>query len=248
MEGFEYKYGFMTYPVFGMDLGHARKNAVLEAFFRYHHNHPKMDMKVAQGTDYSSVDKFKKRADTLISYIFEDPQSFDSASRDLLKVVKQAYSTTVPIGYVPIENTLPKHKRFFKYEPGKERTHFLNIYKILVKKQVRKRCGNFLSGENCYIALAAFSREPLIILGYPKHEYVSLKNWYCSVEELEKVDKADRFIKVKGQDYVNIDDVRHGWHDRTNRTKGYQALSYCGAISDAVDNYDYYLAKFTNEV
>ena len=240
MEGFTYKYLGTEYPVYGMNLEHARKNAVLEAFIRYHENNPKIGMTVAQGTDYSFQDKFRKRADTLISYIRGDIEFFDPESQPVLEVIKEAYSTTKPIGYV-----IPERKPFFK--TGEDREYHLQKYKRAPEfKSKVKRCGGFLAGEDCYVAIAAYSRIPYVILGYPKSRYESLRDRYCKISDLPEVNETRSLIKFGNHKEVNINGIRHVWAKRTNRSSGYQAQPYCKAINAAIDNYDYYLSKYAN--
>ena len=240
MEGFTYEYKGEKYLVYGMDLDHARKNAVLEAFIRYHDNNPKIGMKVAQGTDYLFQDKFRKRADTLIGYIQNDIKFFDPESQPLLEVIKEAYSTTKQI-----EHIMPEREPFFK--TGENREYHLQKYKRTPEfKSKVKRCGGFLAGEDCYVAISAFSRNPYVILGYPKSRYESLRDWYCNVSNLPEINEVRSLIKFGDHKEVNINGIRHVWAKRTNRSSGYQAQPYCKAINDAIDNYDFYLSKYAN--
>ena len=86
---FTYEYNGEEYPVYGRDLEHARKNAVLEAFIRYHENNPKIGMVLHPNSDYYFYDKFRHRGDTLVSYVQGDIKFFDPESQPLLERIKE---------------------------------------------------------------------------------------------------------------------------------------------------------------
>ena len=250
MEGFTYEYEGEKYPVFGMDIEHARKNAVLEAFIRYHENNPKIGMQVAQGTDYVSQDKFQKRADTLIGYIQGDIEFFDPESQPLLERIKEAYFSTKSSLHDFFESMKNiKYERIPFFKNGKSRKYYLNRYESLpeIIEKASKRCSGFLAGEDCYVALAAQSEDGKVILGYPKIKYEVLHGYYCRTpDNVPKLPaNYDRTVKYQDEDVVSIGGVRNVWRNRTG-TSFYQGQSHCAAIVAAVKNYDYYLSKYSN--
>ena len=248
MEGFTYEYKGEEYPVFGMDLDHARKNAVLEAFIRYHENNPKIGMQVAQGTDYVSQDKFQKRADTLINYIQDDVEFFDPESQPVLEVIKEAYFSTKEIEVEEVDKDKEEEKEEPFFKEGRDRKYYLNRFQRLPETiRESRRCAGLLTDEDCDVAIAAYSKDPLIILGYPKIKYKFLKFNYCNIDNIPYLSKEYRKTrKFHDEKVVSIGGIRSVWAKRTNRSSGYQAQAYCAAILEAVDNYDYYLAEYAN--
>ena len=248
METFTYEYKGEKYPVFGMDIEHARKNAVLEAFIRYHENNPKIGMTVAQGTDYVSQDKFQKRADTLIGYIQGDIEFFDPESQPVLEVIKEAHSTTKSSLHEFFESMKKiKYERIPFFKNGNSRKYYLDQYESLpeIRATASKRCSGYLAGEDCYLALAAQSGDGRIILGYPKREYERLHGHYCQTpDNVPKLPaNYERTVKYQNKKVVSIGGVRNVWRKGSG---WYQGQSHCAAIVAAVNNYDYYLSKYSN--
>lgn len=246
MLAYTYEYDGKRYNLYGYNLEEARRNAVLEAFFRFYEGNPKITVKVQEGTNYSAIDPVRPRGPKLFEYAQMDVDEFDEDARPLMAVVKHAYdSTSLPHPFREPEPEAPRSPRIRRLteiilDREQERQEIQKTYR---KKKGGRRCAGFLSGRNCDIAETAQTRDPLLILRFGKEEYETLASWYCSISNLPVIDEVDRFKKIRGHKAVNIKGVRHVWQDReeTETSSSYRAQAYCMAIKSAIKNYDKYL-------